>query len=51
VDVARTYLNQINNFANSIFSGKYDYSHAKNATEAIGIIEEVYKTSKLSIIQ
>tara|TARA_B110000014_G_scaffold202021_1_gene151807 strand:- start:171 stop:1154 length:984 start_codon:yes stop_codon:yes gene_type:complete len=51
VDVTRTYLNQINNFANSISSGKYDYSHAKNATEAIGIIEEVYETSKLSIIQ
>ena len=48
VDVTKTYLNQIDDFANSISAGKLNYHHAEQATEAIGIIEQIYEISKLS---
>ena len=50
VDVTRTYLKQIDDFANSISSGKPDYNYAEQATEAIGMVEKIYEISKLSTI-
>ena len=48
IDVTKTYLNQIDDFANSISEGKLNYHHAEQATEAIGIVEQIYEISKLS---
>ncbi|MDC0182763.1 Gfo/Idh/MocA family oxidoreductase [Nitrosomonadales bacterium] len=50
IDVTKTYSNQIDDFANSISSGKPNYHNAEQATEAIGIVEQIYGVAKLSLI-
>ena len=48
IDVANTYLNQIENFANTITSGKTDLKSAEQAEKAIELIETIYAKQNLS---
>jgi predicted dehydrogenase len=48
IDVANTYLNQIENFVNTITSGKTDLKSAEQAEKAIELIETIYAKQNLS---